>query len=153
MLIYKFSYKGWFELCNEHSTNFPPIYSLNGYHNEIKAEWNSQLVLDLCTFSIHVSFKAEGNNISFWMKFPAWMNLCTTWSFKIYFFLQDSLSFPLTSPDWSAGEEKLLLEVCGLSMGNFFIFFLLTCYMLNVVCFFTLFLFIKIVYHNKLVLF
>jgi hypothetical protein len=46
----------------------------------------------------------------------------------------------------------LLLEVCGLSMGNSYIFFLLTCYMLNVVCISTSFLVIKIVYHSKLVL-
>jgi hypothetical protein len=81
------------------------------------------------------------------------MNQCITLSFKIYFFSQDNLSFPLICPDWSAEEEMLLLEVCDSSVANSSIFFLLTCYMLNVVCISTVFLIIKIVYHNKLVSF
>lgn len=54
-----------------------------------------------------------------------------------HIFFQDNLSFPLISPDWSADEEMLLLEVWTLSMGNSSVLVFLICYMLNDVCFST----------------
>ena len=45
--------------------------------------------------------------------------------------MQDNLSFPLICPDWNADEEMLLLEVCDMSMGNSYVFFLLSHNMLR----------------------
>lgn len=39
------------------------------------------------------------------------MDICVGYVFKVFFYEQDNLSFPLICADWNADEEMLLLEV------------------------------------------
>jgi len=81
----------------------------------------------ICALSAYMYLlKLKGSEIPLWMKFSAWMNLCSNWCFKIYFFFTG----------WSI-FSAIQLEFDGLHLNMFTLFYsmnLNACYVSKWLC-------------------